>query len=92
MGLIHIMPILGLALIITCFIRRRARSDSFRFSSRREMKLEEDCMASEGKKCEHPVCSCITTKKYCSEACEAMEKRSDIDCRCNHPACKGKVR
>jgi len=49
-------------------------------------------MASEGKKCEHPVCSCITTRQYCSEACEAMEKTSDIDCRCNHPACKGKVR
>jgi metallothionein len=49
-------------------------------------------MASEAKKCAHPVCSCSTTKKYCSEACEAMEKTSDIDCRCNHPACQGKVR
>jgi len=43
-------------------------------------------------KCAHPVCSCmITSGKYCSAQCEAMEKRSDIDCACEHPACKGKT-
>jgi len=43
-------------------------------------------------KCAHPVCSCvITTGKYCSTRCEAMEKMPDIDCTCTHPACKGKT-
>ena len=37
-------------------------------------------MAASGQKCEHPICSCIVTQgKYCSEACEAMEKTPDID-------------
>jgi hypothetical protein len=41
-------------------------------------------------KCAHPVCSCrATTGKYCSAQCEAMEKTPDIDCRCEHSACKG---
>lgn len=49
-------------------------------------------MAASGQKCAHPVCSCSVTKgKYCSEACEAMEKTPDIDCLCNHPGCKGKT-
>jgi metallothionein len=48
-------------------------------------------MTSQGSKCAHPVCSCITTDKYCSAACEAMEKTPDVDCRCNHPECKGKA-
>ena len=42
-------------------------------------------------KCAHPVCSCTTTAKYCSVECEAMEKTPDIDCHCEHPACKGKT-
>ncbi len=49
-------------------------------------------MASEkGHKCAHPVCSCLTTEKYCSAECEAVEKRSDIDCRCGHAECKGRA-
>jgi hypothetical protein len=49
-------------------------------------------MAADGRKCAHLVCSCIVTKgKYCSAECEAMEKTPDIDCHCNHPACKGKT-
>lgn len=45
-----------------------------------------------GYKCAHPVCSCvITSGKYCSAQCEAVEKRSDIDCACEHAACKGKT-
>jgi hypothetical protein len=46
----------------------------------------------EGKKCAHPVCSCIVTSgNYCSTQCEAMEKTPDIDCTCGHPACKGRI-
>ena len=48
--------------------------------------------ASEGKKCAHPVCSCkVTSGKYCSAQCEAMEKIPDIDCKCGHPGCKRKA-
>jgi hypothetical protein len=44
------------------------------------------------KKCAHPVCSCkITSGKYCSTQCEAMEKTPDIDCKCGHAGCKGKI-
>jgi metallothionein len=44
----------------------------------------------EGKKCAHPVCSCaVTSGKYCSTQCEAMEKTPDIACKCGHPGCKG---
>jgi hypothetical protein len=44
------------------------------------------------KKCAHPICSCTATAgKYCSTACEAMEKTPDIDCHCGHPGCKGKT-
>ena len=33
----------------------------------------------ESKKCAHPVCSCnVTSGKYCSTECEAMEKTPDI--------------
>jgi hypothetical protein len=50
-------------------------------------------MSPKGQKCAHPVCSCqVTDGKYCSEACEAMEKTPDIDCRCEHSACKGHAR
>jgi hypothetical protein len=46
----------------------------------------------DGKKCAHPICSCIVTKgSYCSTECEAMEKTPDIECLCGHPACKGNV-
>jgi metallothionein len=45
------------------------------------------------KKCAHPICTCeATTGKYCSAACEAMEKTPDIDCHCGHNGCKGKTR
>jgi hypothetical protein len=41
-------------------------------------------------KCAHPVCSCMTTSgKYCSTACEAMEKTPASDCLCGHTGCKG---
>jgi hypothetical protein len=44
------------------------------------------------KKCAHPICTCETTAgKYCSTACEAMEKTPDIDCHCEHKNCKGKT-
>jgi len=44
------------------------------------------------KKCAHPNCSCqISEGKYCSAACEAVEETPDIDCRCNHPGCKGRA-
>ena len=45
-----------------------------------------------GHKCAHPVCTClITSGKYCSAQCEAVEKRSDIECACNHAVCKGRT-
>jgi hypothetical protein len=44
------------------------------------------------KKSAHPICTCeATTGKYCSAACEAMEKTPDIDCHCAHKGCKGKT-
>ena len=44
------------------------------------------------KTCAHPPCTCVPRDgKYCSAACEAMEKRADIDCRCGHPECKGRA-
>ena len=43
-------------------------------------------------KCKHPICSCvITSGKYCSAECAAMEKTPDIDCPCSHSSCKGKT-
>jgi hypothetical protein len=51
---------------------------------------KEIAMANEGKKCAHPICSCtVTSGKYCSTQCEAMEETPDIDCTCGHPGCKG---
>jgi len=48
--------------------------------------------AENAKKCAHPNCSCLTTSgKYCSVQCEAMEKTPDIECKCGHPGCKGKI-
>jgi hypothetical protein len=45
---------------------------------------------SDSKKCAHPVCSCnVTSGKYCSTECEAMEKTPDIACKCPHAGCKG---
>ncbi len=47
---------------------------------------------SKGQKCAHPVCSCtVTSGKYCSTQCEAMEKTPDIDCKCGHAVCKGRT-
>jgi len=43
-------------------------------------------------KCAHPVCSCmVTSEKYCSAQCEAMEKTPDIECACGHAGCAGKT-
>jgi hypothetical protein len=43
-------------------------------------------------RCAHPICTCVVTSgKYCSAVCEAMEKTPDIDCTCNHSICKGKT-
>jgi hypothetical protein len=44
-------------------------------------------------KCAHPNCSCEAgpKSKYCSPQCEAMEKTPDIDCKCGHPGCKGRI-
>jgi hypothetical protein len=48
--------------------------------------------STKAEKCAHPVCSCmITTGKYCSVACEAMENMPDIDCHCGHEGCKANV-
>ncbi|HET6143911.1 MAG TPA: hypothetical protein VFE02_10400 [Candidatus Acidoferrales bacterium] len=47
---------------------------------------------SKDKKCAHPSCTCrATTGKYCSVQCEAMETTPDVDCKCGHPGCKGKI-
>jgi hypothetical protein len=54
-------------------------------------KGENEMETEKGSKCAHPICSCVTEFKYCSVECEAMEKTPDIDCHCNHPACKGKT-
>jgi hypothetical protein len=46
----------------------------------------------ESKKCAHPVCTCqVTSEKYCSPQCEAMEEVSDVDCKCPHSTCKGRT-
>jgi len=51
-----------------------------------------DIMADKANKCAHPVCSCtVSSGKYCSAACEAMEKTPDVDCKCGHPGCHGKT-
>jgi hypothetical protein len=43
-------------------------------------------------RCKHPPCTCtVTTGKYCSVECEAMEDTPDIECNCNHPGCGGRV-
>jgi len=48
--------------------------------------------SSENKKCAHPICSCkVTSGKYCSTECAAMEKTPDVDCKCGHAGCKGKI-
>jgi hypothetical protein len=45
------------------------------------------------KKCAHPNCSCAAPagKPYCSVQCETAAKTPDIDCKCGHPGCKGRV-
>jgi hypothetical protein len=49
-------------------------------------------VASESKKCAHPVCTCqVTSGKYCSTQCEAMEDTPDVDCTCPHSVCKGRT-
>ena len=49
-------------------------------------------MASESKKCAHPVCTCqVTSEKYCSPQCEAMEETPDVDCKCPHSTCAGRT-
>jgi hypothetical protein len=48
-------------------------------------------MSSGTRKCAHPNCSCHTKEKYCSIQCESMEKVPDIECKCGHPECKGKI-
>jgi len=48
--------------------------------------------ATKAEKCARPVCSCVMTSgKYCSTQCEAMEKTPDIDCSCWHSGCKGRT-
>jgi hypothetical protein len=45
-----------------------------------------------GTKCAHPVCTCtVSSGKYCSTQCEAMEKTPDIDCKCGHAVCQGET-
>ena len=53
---------------------------------------KNEMTTAKGLKCAHPVCSCvITSGKYCSTECAAMEKTPDVDCACKHPACKGRT-
>ncbi len=53
---------------------------------------EEPMAANETKKCAHPVCTCqVTSEKYCSAQCEAMEKIPDVDCKCPHSVCEGRT-
>jgi hypothetical protein len=49
--------------------------------------------SAEPKKCAHPNCSCQVHggAKYCSAQCEAAAKAPDIDCKCGHPGCKGRI-
>jgi hypothetical protein len=49
--------------------------------------------ATETNQCAHPSCTCpaLPGSAYCSVQCAAMKEIPDIDCRCNHPACKGKA-
>jgi len=49
--------------------------------------------ALEGKKCAHPNCSCQVQSrgKYCSAQCEAAGDTPDIDCKCEHPGCAGRI-
>jgi hypothetical protein len=43
-------------------------------------------------KCKHPACSCVAGNDgYCSPQCEAMKDTPDIDCRCTHAGCKGRI-
>ena len=44
--------------------------------------------AEKSDKCAHPPCSCaVTSRKYCSVQCEAMEGTPDLKCNCNHAEC-----
>ena len=53
---------------------------------------EEPMATSETKKCAHPVCACqVTSEKYCSTQCEAMEEVPDVDCKCPHSICAGRT-
>ena len=45
----------------------------------------------DSKKCAHITCSCMTTEKYCSAACESAAGTIDITCNCGHPGCRGEV-
>jgi hypothetical protein len=48
--------------------------------------------AGESKKCAHPICTCqVSSEKYCSPQCEAMEDTADVDCKCPHSVCKGRT-
>jgi hypothetical protein len=44
------------------------------------------------KKCANESCSCpVSTGKYCSAQCEAMEGSASKDCSCPHPECEGRT-
>jgi metallothionein len=47
----------------------------------------------EAKKCAHPNCSCQVQsgEKYCSAQCAAAGDTPDIDCKCEHPGCAGRI-
>lgn len=53
---------------------------------------KKEMTTAKGQKCAHPVDSCVVTSgKYCSPGCEAMERTPDIDCACGHSDCKGRT-
>jgi nucleotide-binding universal stress UspA family protein len=53
---------------------------------------KEQARLRQSEKCGHPSCTCTSKSgKYCSAQCEAMLQTPDIDCRCGHPACKGRA-
>ena len=44
-------------------------------------------------KCAHPSCLCIVAKdsawgKYCSEHCKQKGQQAELQCYCQHPACR----
>ncbi len=50
---------------------------------------EEDSMARNKKKCEHPACNCMVDEDddYCSPYCSDASETTEISCSCGHAGC-----